>query len=495
MANIVIYARYSSQAQTEQSIEGQLRVCREFAEQQGHSIINEYIDRAFSGTTDNRPAFQQMIEDSKKKQFEYILVYKLDRFSRSNYDNAIYKHKLQQNNVKVISATETISNTPEGMIMERLLEMFAELYSKDLSQKVKRGIRENSIKELYSGGTLITGYKVINQKIHINEENAPAVKIMFEEYLNGTPKQEIINILKKLGYKNNKGKDFTSNSILRSLSNQKYIGKYKDKYVESETFYPAIIDKETFYKAQEKLKHKQRYKKKSKENFILAGKLFCGLCGETMVGTSGTSKTGATHYYYGCTNKIKKHSCNKQNIKKDLLENKVLVKIKQEILNDKTIEQIAEQIEKECLNNKHQSEIKQLQNKINTIDKQLDTLTEQIIQASNPEITKRLNNKANDLSELKQTYIAQTKKLKLTDSIIHTKKDIILYLEQFVTGDIKDTQYKQKLIDCFISAILIFDNYIYIHFNILNNQKTDLETIRQKLIKKSSDINSSGSPA
>ena len=99
MINIVIYARYSSEKQTEQSIEGQLRVCREYAEQHNFKIVNEYIDRALSGTSDQRPAFQQMIEDSKNKQFQFILVYKLDRFSRSKYDNAIYKHKLQQNEI------------------------------------------------------------------------------------------------------------------------------------------------------------------------------------------------------------------------------------------------------------------------------------------------------------------------------------------------------------------------------------------------------------
>ena len=157
MTNIVIYARYSSEKQTEQSIEGQLRVCHEFAERNNNNIVNEYIDRAMTGTNDHRPAFQQMIEDSIKKEFEFVLVYKLDRFSRSKYDNAIYKHKLQQNGVKVISATESISNTPEGALMEGLLEMFAEMYIKDLSEKVKRGMRESILKGNFIGGRTLFG--------------------------------------------------------------------------------------------------------------------------------------------------------------------------------------------------------------------------------------------------------------------------------------------------------------------------------------------------
>ena len=88
--NVVVYARYSSDRQNEQSIEGQLRACREYAERRGFRIIHEYIDRAMSGTTDNRPEFQQMIADSSKKAFRFIIVWKLDRFARNRYDSAIY---------------------------------------------------------------------------------------------------------------------------------------------------------------------------------------------------------------------------------------------------------------------------------------------------------------------------------------------------------------------------------------------------------------------
>lgn len=150
--NAVIYARYSSYGQTEQSIEGQIHVCEDFAKKNNYNIINTYIDRAMSGTKDNRPAFQQMIDDAKNGAFQTIIVYKLDRFSRNKYDNVVYKHKLAQSGVKVVSATEIISDTPEGLLMEGLLEIFAEMYSRELSQKVKRGMRENLIKGYFLGG-------------------------------------------------------------------------------------------------------------------------------------------------------------------------------------------------------------------------------------------------------------------------------------------------------------------------------------------------------
>ena len=102
---VVIYARFSSHSQTEQSIEGQLKVCYEFAKRNDYNVIGEYIDRAISGKdAEKRPDFQRMIADSAKRQFNAILVYQLDRFSRNRYDSAIYKAKLRKYGVRVLSA-------------------------------------------------------------------------------------------------------------------------------------------------------------------------------------------------------------------------------------------------------------------------------------------------------------------------------------------------------------------------------------------------------
>ena len=159
---IVIYARYSSDRQTEQSIEGQLRACHEYAERNDYVVIREYIDRAISGTTDNRLEFLRMIEDSKRRDFEFVLVYQLDRFSRSRYDSANYKMKLKKNGVRVLSARENISDDASGILMESVLEGMAEYYSAELSQKVKRGRRETLSKKLFAGGITPYGYRIEN---------------------------------------------------------------------------------------------------------------------------------------------------------------------------------------------------------------------------------------------------------------------------------------------------------------------------------------------
>ena len=189
--NAVIYARYSSYSQQEQSIEGQLRDCYAYCEREGMSVVGEYIDRAISGRTDERPDFQRMIADSSKKQFAYVVVWKLDRFARNRYDSAMYKAKLKKNGVKVLSAMEPISNSPESIIMEGLLESMAEYYSANLSENVKRGQRESMLKHNWTGGTVPFGYQVREKKLLPREDRAPIVKEIFEKYAAGVSKKVI----------------------------------------------------------------------------------------------------------------------------------------------------------------------------------------------------------------------------------------------------------------------------------------------------------------
>lgn len=120
--NAVIYARYSSHSQTEQSIEGQLQECYNFAKRNNYNVIDEYIDRATTGTNDNREQFQQMMKDSEKKQFQGVIVYQLDRFARNRYNSATNKAKLKKNGVRVFSAKENISEDASGILMESVLE-------------------------------------------------------------------------------------------------------------------------------------------------------------------------------------------------------------------------------------------------------------------------------------------------------------------------------------------------------------------------------------
>ena len=180
--NAVIYARYSSHGQTEQSIEGQLRDCYAYAQREGYVVIHGYVDR---------PDFQRMISDAPKGQFSAVIVWKLDRFARNRFDSANYKHRLKKSGVRVVSATEHISDDPEGIMLEGMLESLAEYYSANLSKHVKRGQRESAIKGTYIGGIPPFGFKIQNKRLVADEEKAPIIKWIFEQYASGLSKNRL----------------------------------------------------------------------------------------------------------------------------------------------------------------------------------------------------------------------------------------------------------------------------------------------------------------
>jgi len=210
--NCCLYARYSSHKQNATSIEAQILEITAFAERLGYNIVEQYIDMAISGKSDDRPEFLRMIEDSSKGKFSKIAVYQLDRLARNRYDSAIYKAKLKKNGVKVLSAKENISDDPAGIVMEGVLESMAEYYSAELSQKVNRNMLLNAEKGLYNGGFVPLGYRVIEQdfdtykkkKLVIDENTAPIVQAIFKMRANDIPVVEIIDFLNKNGYKNRK---------------------------------------------------------------------------------------------------------------------------------------------------------------------------------------------------------------------------------------------------------------------------------------------------
>ena len=475
--NAVIYARFSSHSQTEQSIDGQLRVCREYAERNKINIIGEYIDRATTGTNDNRPEFQRLIADASKKEFEQILVYKLDRFSRNKYDNVVYKHKLAQYGVKVVSATEIINDTPEGALMEGLLEMFAEMYSKDLSQKVKRGIKESILKGNFIGGQILYGYKVEDKKILIDEKTAPAIRYLFEEYANGKSKKQIIRELNEKGYKTNKGKSISYNSFQNNLSNIKYTGMFDNGNLQNENYYPAIISKELFDKVQIKLaEHKhQPATQKAKIEYLLTGKAFCGYCGSSIVGISGTSHTNKQHHYYTCSQRYKNHTCNKKNENKEYLEKYVVEQTLNFVLTKKQIENIANGMLEKWNKNTTAIKIKEYEKQLEKIEKDLDKCFNMFFNADNEEMQKRMNEKSKSLSIEKQDIQEELKKLKLVQVITHTKEDVKNLLAEFLDGNINDIEYQRKIINKFVNSVYIFDDKIAIYYNLFNLRKFTYE--------------------
>ena len=243
----VIYARYSSDNQTEASIQGQIRECMEYATYNDIQVIGNYIDRAFSAKTDHRPEFQRMIKDSYKHAFDCIIVWKLDRFSRNRYDSAHYKALLRKNGVKVISAKETIAEGSEGILLESVLEGMAEFYSAELAEKVTRGMKENALKGLWNGGNVPFGY-VINKerKLDIDPQAAPVVQEIFKLSNDGKTVKEIYNLMSERKVTRSNGKALRYNAIRYMLSNRVYIGEYHHMGVVIENSVPPLVSEELF---------------------------------------------------------------------------------------------------------------------------------------------------------------------------------------------------------------------------------------------------------
>lgn len=368
MKTAVLYARYSSANQTEQSIEGQVHVCEKYAAQNGIQIVRHYIDRAISGTSDKRPQFQQMIADSKQRDFEVVLVYKLDRFARNRYDSAIYKKKLRDNGIRVVSATENIADSPEGIIMEGLLEAMDEYYSAELSRKMMRGKEESFQKGYYLNHRPPFGYKLIDRRLAVDQETAPLVPEIFRSYLDGKKIGEIAVELNAKGIPTAAGTRWKSMDVSRLLHRRLYIGEYKFGDFEDVMPCPQIVPRELYDAVQRYIADAAERKRKRKDyTYMLTGKLVCAECGKSVCG----STSGKKHYYY-C-----RHCDSARAIDADYLHAKTLTALDEYLSRDKVAELAAaayaqyqqeEQVdERPALERELRSVDTQIQNAINAI--------------------------------------------------------------------------------------------------------------------------------
>ncbi len=261
----VIYARYSSENQREESIEGQLRECTEYAKKNDIQLIGTYIDRAFSARSDNRPDFQKMVKDSSSKKFDLVIVWKLDRFARDRYDSAHYKAMLRKNGVKVVSATEKISEGSEGILMEAVLEGMAEYYSADLSEKVVRGLTENALKCKFNGGTLPLGYTIDSEHhFQIDPVTAPAVLSAFKAYADGASMTEVADEMNIKDLRSAFGGKIGVDMVTRMLKNRRYIGEFRYREIVNPNGIPAIVPTELFERVQERMKTNKKAPAKHK---------------------------------------------------------------------------------------------------------------------------------------------------------------------------------------------------------------------------------------
>ena len=465
----MIYARYSSDSQREESIEGQLRECKAFAERNGMTILTSYIDRALSAKTDNRPEFQRMIKDSNKSLFDVVIVWKLDRFARNRYDSAHYKAILRKNGVKVVSATEPISQDATGILLESLLEGYAEFYSAELAEKVKRGIMENALKCKWNGGGWPVGY-FINEERHlqIDPTTSPFVLEAFKRYAAGDTILTLVKWLNDSGVQTYRKKPFRIDAVNRMLKNRAYIGEYRCGEIVTPGGVPAIVPFELFEQVQECLakNKKASARRKAEDDYLLTTKLFCGKCEAYMVGESGTSHTAKVHRYYKCVTAKKRQGCKKKSVKKDWIENIVVKQALESLEDDIILAKIADMVLD--LQSQENTTLPLLRKQLAETERSIDNMLNAIQQGILTSSTKK---RLDDLESAKSDLEIRILQEEIQKPLL-TREHIIYWLQKFRGIDIADRDQRQRLVDTFVNAIYLYDDKIVFTFNYKDEAKT-----------------------
>lgn len=496
--NVALYMRYSSAAQNDgYSIEAQQKALRRYCRDKNYTIVEEYIDRACTGTNANREEFQRMIEDSKLYKFEIILVHKTDRFSRNRYDAIMYKAMLKQRNVKLISITENFGEGVEADLMEGIAEAFAEYYSKNLGREVKKGLDIVASKCLHTGGSAPLGYYVgEDRKLHINEEEATIVRKIFDMYSCGYTYNDIAKELNLRGYKTKAGNDFSAASMNSILQNKKYSGVYiynrragknydgsfnshKEKPTEEMTIIPdgvpRIVDQKTFDLVQQRLlSNKDRTKKyKPDSHYLLSGLIYCGKCGYHYQGNSRKSGTKKNSVYssYRCGKKQNnKGGCSNGEIEKNRLENFVLEQLQQLLCTDESIQIITELV------NQYNTEVKQVKNvdliryekELKSVTKQIENLTNAIaLGAAEEAIIAKINVLMDTKKELEER-IATCSLKELPPIKSETVKNALLELKRYIKEN--NTVEVKNFLKSFVEKVVINEDSVEVIYKLSANQ-------------------------
>ena len=468
--NAVIYARYSSDRQREESIEGQLRECTDYAMKNNLTLLGTYVDRALSARTADRPDFQRMIADSAKGLFDVVLVWKLDRFSRDRYDSAHYKHVLKKNGVRVISIKENISDGPEGIILESMLEGYAEYYSAELAQKIRRGQHDNAMKCMNNGGNTPLGYYVdkATGRLEVNQETAPYVQELFARYADGERLTVLQAEMEERGLRSKRGNAYTVSVLSNLLKNRKYIGEYKYGDVITPDGIPAIIDKELFERVQMRMaaNKKAPARAKAEEEYLLTTKLYCGDCGRLMAGESGKGCKGIVYHYYKCSGAKRRLGCKKKAIKKHWIEETVVKLTVSKVLTDEAIDRIADAIL--VMQEQGDTMTPVLKQQLQQCEAEIRNVMKAIRQGIITETTKEC---LEDLETQRDSLKASILQLQL-ERRKFTKEEIVEWISKYKYGNINDLDYRKEIIDTFVNSVFVYDDKLVLTYNYKDGTET-----------------------
>lgn len=459
----MIYARYSSNNQREASIEQQVEWCTALAGRYELLIIDVYADKAISGRTDNRPSFQRMMRDSKQGKFDYVLAWKSNRMGRNMLEAMINDATLQEHGVKTVYVEEDFEDNAAGRFALRNMMNVNQFYSEALAEDVKRGMMDNAKKCMVNGKISFGFKKGSDGRYEIVQEEAEIIREIFYRMIEGWQQIDILNDMNLRGIRTKSGNEWKRQSFNTLLRNEQYIGIYSFGGVRVEGGIPAILDQETFEEVQTILTTKKnpRGKRRNVEDYMLTGKLFCGKCGEAMVGICGTSKTGERHYYYICRGKHNKSGCEKKNERKEKIEQAVANAVKEIIQDEETIDWIIDGYQTFMEQARGQSTITAMEKELTETEKGIDNLMRAIEMGIITDTTKA---RMMELEEKKKDLAAririENRMLMQLDS-----NQLRFSIEKFRDKNINDRGYQKELINTFIKAVYVFDDRLKIVVN------------------------------
>lgn len=459
----VLYARFSSHNQREVSIEDQLKTDNDYCIRNKLKVVGVYYDAAISGRTDNRPDFQRMIKNAPES--DYVVVYMMERFSRGEYDAPLYKYELQRKGVKVLSALEYIPETPEGILIEKLLEGQAAYFSLDLSRKITRGMNSNAEKCM-DNGNKVFGYTTDpeTQKYVIDEEEAAVVREVFSRYIAGETMNALGEDLARRGFKTCYGNPVTGNFISHLVHNERYLGIYIWGEVRKVGGMPQIINKATFDAAQNVTRRKVRANEDWTE-YPLTGKLFCAICGQPMHGMSATGRHGGKYHYYACK---KNGGCERKPVRKDKLEAALCAEATAIIDNPATARHIAELVVNQYKEGDVRAALKSCRQKLKDNEnamRQIDRAIEQGL------FTPNTRNRIDELNHEHEQLEAELGRL-MAEDLGLTVEDLTEFLLHGFAADDSDL-----ILGGFVNQVFLFDGYAVGTLN-FRNEQNELAEVR-----------------
>lgn len=466
--NGVIYARYSAgPKQTHMSIEGQLRDCRKYAEQKGISIVGTYIDEHISGKEfENRESLQRMLRDAKKKVFDCVIVWKIDRLGRCREELAFTKAKLKRCGVSLFYAMEHIPEGPEGIILESLMEGLAEYYSAELSQKLRRGQREAVLSGKIVNAKACFGYLIDNRHFVPDPDRRDLLVEIFERYAAGETAAAICDDFSRRGVKASDGNCLKKTNIYKILRNEKYIGVYTFGDLRVPDFHERLISDELFLEVQMKLtknaKGQGKRKRTEDVEYILTGKLYCGKCKNRMTGESGTSRNGTVHHYYTCHGrKNKKNGCDTKPMRKDDLEEMVIRITQRDVLTDKTIDYLVSRVMDIQASDAEDPKLKGMEKALKDVNKKIGNIMAAIEEGI---ITPTTKDRLTELEAEKETIRTEMAKANVKKTA-YSADEVRFYLESFRDGDADNPEFARRLIEVFVNSVYVYDDYLVMVYN------------------------------